>query len=254
MDEVEDVDMATSTTLPAQNYERQDDAMQDAGDDTASQSIEEGDHASLGNDGAGREDEISGDAMDTTPDPSPHPEPHAESQPLQQPNSPHLHTTLDTTPATPNIDGASGDASSQPSSPHAILPSNADNDQIEIEEPQTSSNPATDTMPPPPQHDQTDDSPSEDSDDDVLQWQPIMEDASVPDADELKEIEATKEHSATDGKFAVTTITSSLCWCKCMKSKIMLLKVALRTSRRSWSLYFCRIHRRARRIAHPDFC
>jgi hypothetical protein len=222
MDEPEDVDMTTSTTLPAQNHDRQDDdAMEDDRDDTAPQPIEDVDHASLGIIEAGGEDEISGDAMDTTPDPSPRPEPHTESQPLQ-PNSPPPHTTLDTTPAPPAMDGTSGDTSSQAFPPPAVAPGNVDNDQIEIEEPQTSSDPASETMPPPPQHDQNDDSPSEDSDDDVLQWQPVMEDASVPDAEELKEIEATKEHSATDGEFVATITCLEPSFTRVMKSKNVL--------------------------------
>jgi hypothetical protein len=202
MEEPEDVDMSTSTTLLAQNHDRQDDAMEDGDEEVTPQSVEEGDRISSGNHHAAGEHEILGDAMDTTPDSSPQPEPLTELQPPQppQPNSPHPHTILDTTPIPAATDGASGDSSSQATSPPANIPNNADGDQIEVEESQPSSEPASDTMPPPQHGDPHDDSPSESSDDDILQWQAVIEDTSVPDADELKEIEASKEHSATDGK------------------------------------------------------
>jgi hypothetical protein len=53
-------------------------------------------------------------------------------------------------------------------------------------------------MPPPPPD--NDDSTSVSDDDGVLQWYEVIEDNSVPDELELKEIEEATEHSALDGK------------------------------------------------------
>jgi hypothetical protein len=52
--------------------------------------------------------------------------------------------------------------------------------------------------PPPPIEPTRSDSESSDEDDGLQPWHPIQEDTSSPDEDELKEIEATTEHSALD--------------------------------------------------------
>lgn len=214
MEEPEDVDMTTSTTLPAQNHDRQDDAMEDGGE-AAPQVVGEGDHTSSGNNQASREEELSGDAMDTTPDPSPQPEPLSEPQP-PQPHSQSAHTSQENAPSAPAATAdASGYSSSQVSPPDAAALSNADGTQIEVEESQPPSDPASTTMPPPQHSNQHDDSSSESSDDDIIQWHEVIEDTSVPEEDELKEIEASTERSATDGKFSAAILSKvSLTMCR----------------------------------------
>ena len=60
MEEPEDIDMTTSTILPAQNHDRQGDAMEEDGE-AAPQPAQDVDRTSSGNDEAAAED---GDAMD----------------------------------------------------------------------------------------------------------------------------------------------------------------------------------------------
>lgn len=55
--------------------------------------------------------------------------------------------------------------------------------------------------PPPPAEPTQSDSESSDDEDDVQPWHPIQEDTSSPDEMELKEIEASTEHSALDHEY-----------------------------------------------------
>jgi hypothetical protein len=203
MEEPEDVDMTSSITLPAQNHDRQDDAMEDGGEATP-QVVEEADHVSSGNNGNSGGGNLSGDAMDTTPDPSPQPE--APETPQPQPQSHSQHTSQENQPATPAATAdTSGDSSSQVLPPPAAVLGTGNHTSIEVVESQHPSDPASTIMPPPQSSSRHDDSASESSDEDVLQWHDIVEDTSVPSESELKEIELITEHSAVDGKSILQT-------------------------------------------------
>jgi hypothetical protein len=109
------------------------------------------------------------DAMDTTPDPSPNNAP-SEIPPAQQTTSP---------------------TSPQPETqPH----------------PTESQNTGSTSVPPPAEENtETEGSSDEDDEDegDGYTWQEMQEDKSVPDEQELKDLESRTEHSALDGQFEV---------------------------------------------------
>ena len=197
MEEPEDVDMTMSTTLPAQNHDRQDDAMEEDVE-AAPLVVSQGDRTSSGSDEPSRRGEANEDAMDTTPDPTPQPETLSHPQ-SSQADPQATQSPIATMPPPAATDAASGDSSSQVSTPPANAQGNAEGDRAGSEVSQQPSNPGSEPMPP-PQHSQHDDSSSEDSDDDILQWHEVIQDMSVPDEDELKEIESSTERSATDGK------------------------------------------------------
>jgi hypothetical protein len=201
MDEPQDVDMTASITLPAQNHDRQDDAMEDSGEPGPQVASEEVDQT--GNEQAGGDVEASVDAMDTTPDPSPQPEPVPESSPSQAQSQ---------TPHTSNNDAASPtNAANNPTSQSTPPPVAADGTQAEGEaSSQPPLDPASDTVSPPADNSHDDDSTSDSGDEDPLRWYEIHEDRTVPTEEELKYIESNPERSALDGKLDHITSTSKI--------------------------------------------
>ncbi|OSS43719.1 hypothetical protein B5807_11522 [Epicoccum nigrum] len=135
------------------------------------------------------------DAMDTTPDTN------------QQTVLPTASTGQDNTlvaqspsPTANGVDGAELAASVQ------IEPIATD-DATGTSPPPTVPLPLSDPSlqppppPPPPAEPTHSDSESSDDEDDVQPWHPIQEDTSSPDEIELKEIEASTEHSALDHEY-----------------------------------------------------
>ncbi|KAF2638924.1 hypothetical protein P280DRAFT_403747 [Massarina eburnea CBS 473.64] len=182
----DDIDMSTSTTLPptGQPHDRDDAVMQDGltnGVDGAANANANANATSTPN-GAPPSNvavEVASvaadeDAMDIAPETSQH---------LVLPN---------------------GAANAQ--QPDAISPepgSNAETDPVPVAAGETDPPPPTDASiepppPPPPVEPIHDDSESSDDDDGAQPWHPIQEDTSAPDEDELKEIEASPEHSALE--------------------------------------------------------
>ncbi|KIW09562.1 uncharacterized protein PV09_00435 [Verruconis gallopava] len=200
MEEPEDTDMTTSITLPAQNHDRQDHTMEDGGE-AAQAALGE---AGLGNSNSDRDavvEDALDDAMDTTPDSSPQPEDQPSQPGLQQARStPGPH---DNDPPTASAAlAARGDSPPHLESPHTPRHGVAEDDAVAIEPSQPPSAPASASLPPPMTgNEEDDDSSSVSSEEDPLQWHEIIEDTSVPDEDELKEIEAMTEHSALDDEY-----------------------------------------------------
>lgn len=197
IEEPEDVDMTTSITLPAQNHDRQDDAMED-GAEAAPEMVEETLRDGPGHTQVSGEQDFADDVMDTTPDPSPQPEAASTQQPQPPSDSQHTsHSNATFAPAAPA--NTNGDSSSQVLPASTIVAGTVNDTSIEVEEPQPPSDTAPSSMPP-IAAEVVDDSSSVSSEEDFLRWIEITDDNSVPDEQELKEIESSTERSATDGK------------------------------------------------------
>jgi hypothetical protein len=201
MEEPEDVDMTTSTTLPTLNHDRQDDAMEDGGE-AGSRVFEETDRVNSGNNQVSGEQELSADAMDTTPDPSPQPEPAESQQPQLHSDSQHASQENAPAASVAAADTGEGSSSQAPPTPATVL-ATANNTAVDADESRRALDPASAIIPQPQSSNLHDDSSSVSSDEDALQWHEIIEDTSVPDEQELKEIEECTERSAVDGKLLI---------------------------------------------------
>ncbi|KAF2005384.1 hypothetical protein P154DRAFT_457353 [Amniculicola lignicola CBS 123094] len=189
-----DIDMSTSTTLPptGQNHDRDDaDAqMEDpeglTNGHVPAEPAPTNPHGSAPDSIAVEVAAVDDDAMDTTPD---------DGQGLVLPNGSadplEAVAVASTAPASngaPEVDGNSEQPPAETPADTAVLP---------IEPPPIDPN-VQPPPPPPPAEPVRSDSDSSDDDDGGQPWHPIVEDTSVPDEAELKEIEAGVEVSALD--------------------------------------------------------
>lgn len=200
MEEPEDVDMTASITLPAQNHDRQDDAMEDGGHVT----IAHDEHASTGNLGNTQtvNQNESADAMDTTPDGSPLP---VHDIPEPPPAEAHVEAPQSDSPATLQNDPVelTGDGNGQLVAPADIVPTESTDTAVVVEETQPPGADPTSPPPPPPGPEAihpNDETSSISSEEGAHQWREMVEDTSAPDEQEMKEIEGTTEHSAHEGE------------------------------------------------------
>ncbi|KAF2423319.1 hypothetical protein EJ08DRAFT_640301 [Tothia fuscella] len=201
MDEPEDTDMTTSIVLPAQNHDRQDAALDN--EDGSQANSDNTNHS----DGSESSHEVNtADPMDTTPDGTPLPDmtesgppppvPPPGEQPISQPTTQPavLEPAIIPGDLPPTIAG--------PTILHADTVAAAAAAQIEADEAiiliqQISQGAFQEGT----QLGEQIEEDSPDEDDGRDSWQEIQEDTSVPDEQEMKEIEATNEHSALDHEY-----------------------------------------------------
>lgn len=180
-----DIDMTTSTTLPSagQRHDREDGAMQDGLTNGLQPDASNTQNHNQTNSVAIQVAAVAADedAMDTTSD---------DAQELVLPNGSAEPPAI--TPSSPTPPGVENSEN---------IPLTTPNDAPHEEPPAPPADHALQPPPPPPPVEtvQTD---TDSSDEDGGQpWHPIAEDTSTPDEEELKEIEATTEHSALDHEY-----------------------------------------------------
>ena len=128
---------------------------------------------------------------------------HGTNDANTQPSAPHQSNhpggddAMDTTPdPSPNTHPSDIPLAHQATSPTSPQPESHPN-------PPDSQNPALASAPPPvEEHTETEGSSDDEEEDegDGYTWQEMPEDKSIPDEQELKELEARGEHSALDGQ------------------------------------------------------
>ncbi|KAF2404255.1 hypothetical protein EJ06DRAFT_553169 [Trichodelitschia bisporula] len=192
MDEPEDMDMSTSTTFPAQNHDRQvqvntveamDGVAHNPSSDSAAETVAPPADPSLNE--PLNTDIAAEDIMDTTPDGSPAPVPPLDPEEVQL-NAPLPPAQATNPPPVPAADPTDETAVPQPSQAEIVV--------VEAEEAQPLSTPASPRAGTPAADDGGEDSDSEEEEEERV-WQEIIEDTSVPDEQELKEMAET---GATD--------------------------------------------------------
>jgi hypothetical protein len=201
MDEPEDIDMTSSTLLPALNHDRQD-AVEAADMDMDQPQPGQTLVAPVPNAENAAGDTVEVEAMDTTPDPTP-------AQVAVEPSQAEIVSPASPRPTeaseTQNGEALPPTTTTQPDGvvegngvvtpPAGIPPPGSDPAVIEEE---TRSTPEAGTG---TSAEDRDDDDSSEEDENGQGWHEIIEDTSAPDEQELKEIEEAPEHSALERKF-----------------------------------------------------